>query len=61
LGNGKSAKFAWQMQDLNVAGAAGNAQAATAEKGQRVIDAAARALVDVWLDIDGLPATTIRA
>ena len=29
LGNGKTAKFAWQMQDYNPAGAAGNAAAAT--------------------------------
>ena len=60
LGNGKSAKFAWQMQDLNPSGAVGNAQRATAEKGQQVIDAAARGLVDLFADIDGLPATTLR-
>ena len=60
LGNGKSAKFAWQMQDLNPSGAVGNAQRATAEKGQQVIDAAARSLVDLFTDIDGLPATTLR-
>jgi creatinine amidohydrolase len=48
------------MQDLNPSGAVGNAQCATAEKGQQVIDAAARSLVDLFTDIDGLPATTLR-
>ena len=60
LGNGKSAKLAWQMQDINPAGAAGNAAAASAEKGQAVLQAAAASLVQLWLDMDGLPSTTLR-
>jgi creatinine amidohydrolase len=60
LGNGKSAKLAWQMQDINPAGAAGNAAAASAAKGEAVLNAAAQALVQLWQDIDGLPATTLR-
>ena len=60
LGNAKSAKFAWQMQDINPAGAAGNAAAATAAKGQAVINAAAAALCQLWVDIDGLAGTTLR-
>ena len=60
LGNGKSAKLAWQMQDINPAGAAGNAAAATAEKGQAVIDAAAASLVKLFGEIDGLVGTTLR-
>ncbi len=44
LGNGKSAKLGWQMQDYNPQGAVGNASAASAEKGQAVLEAAGRAL-----------------
>ena len=36
LGDGRSAKLGWQMQDYNPAGAAGNAAAATAAKGRAV-------------------------
>jgi creatinine amidohydrolase len=60
LGNGRSAKLAWQMQDYNVAGAAGNAAAATALKGQILLDAAGRALADLLLEIDRLPASTLK-
>ncbi len=47
LGNGKSAKLGWQMQDYNPAGAVGNAAAATADKGRAVLDAAGRALAQL--------------
>jgi creatinine amidohydrolase len=60
LGDGRSAKFAWQMQDYNPAGAAGNAAAATAEKGQALLDAAGRGLARLLIEIDGLPADTLR-
>ena len=39
LGDGKSAKLGWHMQDYNRHGAAGNARAATADKGQRLLAA----------------------
>lgn len=39
LGNGQSAKLGWHMQDYNPHGAAGNAAAATAVKGQALLDA----------------------
>jgi creatinine amidohydrolase len=61
LGNGRSAKLAWQMQDYNPAGAAGNAAAATAQKGQAVLDAAGRSLAQLVLEIDRLPADTLRS
>lgn len=54
LGNGKSAKLGWQMQDYNPAGAVGNAAAATAEKGRAVLDAAGRALAQLLSEIDQL-------
>lgn len=60
LGNGRSAKLAWAAQDLNPAGVAGNAAAATAEDGQALIDAAGRALARLLVEIDQLPADTLR-
>lgn len=60
LGNGKSAKLAWQIQDYNAAGAVGNAAAATAEKGRAVLDAAGRALAQTLTEIHQLPADTLR-
>lgn len=59
LGNGKSAKLGWQMQDYNPAGAVGNAAAATSEKGHALVDATARALALLLLEVDRLPATTL--
>ena len=59
LGNGKSAKLAWQMQDINPQGAAGDAAAANAEKGRAVVDAAGRALAHLLIEVDQLPASTL--
>ena len=59
LGNGKTAKFAWQMQDYNPAGAAGDASAATSEKGQDVVDAAGRALAALLSEIERLSMSTL--
>jgi creatinine amidohydrolase len=60
LGNGKSAKLGWQMQDYNPHGAAGNAAAATPRKGQALLDASGRALAQLLTEIDQLPPTTLR-
>jgi creatinine amidohydrolase len=60
LGNGKSAKLAWQMQDYNPQGAAGDAAAATADKGRALVQAAGRALAQLLSEIDQLPADTLR-
>ena len=51
LGNGVSAKLAWQAQDLNPAGAVGNASAASAPKGQAVLAAVAQSLAELIQDI----------
>jgi creatinine amidohydrolase len=59
LGNGKSAKLGWQMQDYNPAGAVGNAAAATADKGRTVLAAAGKALAQLLTEIDQLPADTL--
>jgi creatinine amidohydrolase len=59
LGNGRSAKFAWHMQDYNPAGAAGNAAAATAEKGRKLLDAGGRQFALLLQEIAQLPLSTL--
>ena len=61
LGNGKSAKLGWQMQDYNPAGAVGNAAAATTEKGHAVVAAAGLSLARLLAEIDRLPLSTLVA
>ena len=59
LGNGRSAKLGWQMQDYQPAGAVGNAAAATVGKGQALVTAAGQALVRLLAEIDRLPMNTL--
>jgi len=59
LGNGKSAKLGWQMQDYNLAGAVGNAAAATAEKGRALVEAAGAGLAQLLQEIADLPGDTL--
>lgn len=59
LGNGKSAKLAWQMQDYNPAGAVGDAAAATADQGRALLQAMGRALADLLTEVDRLPSDTL--
>jgi creatinine amidohydrolase len=51
LSAGRPAPFAWAMQDLNPAGAVGDATAATAEKGKALIEHGARAFVELLADV----------
>jgi len=59
LGNGRSAKLGWAMQDYNPEGAAGNAAAATATKGEAVLAAAGTQLGRLLREIADLPLSTI--
>lgn len=59
LGNGKSAKLGWAIQDYHPAGAVGNASAATADKGRAVVQAAAQALVQLLDELHRLPLSTL--
>lgn len=61
LGNGKSAKLGWAIQDYHPAGAVGNAAAANADKGAAVVQAAAQALVQLLQELHQLPLTTLVA
>ena len=54
LGNGKSAKMGWAMEDYNPCGAVGNAAGATADKGRAVLDAAAQQLALLLQEIAAL-------
>ena len=59
LGNGKSAKLGWQMQDYNAKGAAGNAAEATADKGRALLDAAGLQLAKLLAEVSDLPLSTL--
>ena len=54
LGNGKSAKMGWAIEDYNPCGAVGNAAGATADKGRAVLDAAAQQLALLLQEIAAL-------
>ena len=60
LGNGRSAKLGWQMQDYHPQGAAGNALAATPQKGQALLQAAAAQLALLLQEVSRLPLSTLR-
>ena len=59
LGNGRSAKLGWAMQDYNAHGAAGNAAAASTAKGQAVLQAAGTQLAALLQEIARLPLATV--
>lgn len=55
LSIGASGKLGWQTQDLNPAGACGNASAATAEKGRQVIDYVAERFIELLGEVADAP------
>ena len=60
LGDGKSAKLGWHMQDYNPQGAAGNASAATAAKGEALVHSAGEQLALLLKEMVALPLSTVR-
>lgn len=60
LGNGRSAKLGWHMQDYNPQGAAGNASAATAAKGEALVQSAGEQLALLLKELVALPLSTVR-
>jgi len=58
LGNGRSAKLGWAMEDYNPEGAAGNASTASADKGRALIAASAQALAQLLAELSRLPLAT---
>lgn len=59
IGNGRSAKLGWAIEDYNPAGAVGNAAAATAERGAQMVQSAAEGLVALLGEIHDLPLSTV--
>jgi creatinine amidohydrolase len=55
LGLSPGGKIAWQTQDLNPAGACGNALAATAELGEQLVKHAAKQLVEMLREVQRCP------
>lgn len=60
LGSG-AGKVAWQMQDLNAMGAAGNATLASTDKGHAVINDVAQQLAHLLAEVGRLPLSTLHA
>ncbi len=60
LGNGKSAKLGWHMQDYNPQGAAGDASAATVAKGEALVASAGEQLALLLKELVALPLSTVR-
>jgi creatinine amidohydrolase len=59
LGLGPGGRIGWQAQDLNPAGAVGNATAATAETGRAIIDHVAARLVELLADVHRFPVSLL--
>lgn len=59
LGNGRSAKMGWAIEDYHPAGAVGNAAAATAANGRAVVQAAGQALAHLLSELHALPLSTL--
>ena len=57
---GGAVSFGWKTQDLNLAGAAGNAAGADAERGRLTFEAAAQRTAEVLQEIDRLPLSTLQ-
>ncbi|GAB2461402.1 creatininase family protein [Comamonas humi] len=57
LGNGRSAKMGWAIEDYHPCGAVGNAAAATAEKGAALVGAAGEQLALLLQEMLALPWT----
>lgn len=55
LGNGRSAKMGWAIEDYHPAGAVGNAAGATADAGRAVVEAAGQALAKLLQELGDLP------
>jgi len=61
LGNGRSAKLGWQMQDYHPDGAVGRASQASADKGRSLVQAAGRQLAALLSEVSALPLSTLRS
>jgi creatinine amidohydrolase len=53
-------RLAWQAQDLHPSGACGDATNADAERGRRLVEHAAQALVSLLEEVDRHPLANLR-
>jgi creatinine amidohydrolase len=53
--------FGWQMQDLHESGAAGDATNADAERGEELVDYAARRLVELLREVHQYPLSNLKS
>lgn len=60
LDPGDKLSFSWQAQDLNPAGAVGDASAADAETGRLIVDTAADKLAKLLREVVDLPLSTLK-
>ena len=60
LGNSKSAKLGWMIQDYNSSGAVGDLSQASADKGKALLQSAGMCLSQLILEILSLPLNTIK-
>jgi creatinine amidohydrolase len=61
LAAGGRFRFAWQSQDLNPAGAVGDARLGTAEAGRALVEQAARGLVALAANLSRLPIEVLKS
>lgn len=61
LSTQRPAPFAWQAQDLHPSGAVGDATAASAEKGEALIEHGARAFCELLADVDNFDVNRLAA
>lgn len=59
LGNGRSARLGWQMQDYNPLGAVGRASDASADKGRALLQAAGRQLASLLAEVSAVPLSSL--
>lgn len=52
--------FGWKMSDLNTDGVAGNAAAATAQRGEKLIAHSVKGLIELLEDVHGFDVTSLR-
>ena len=56
---GSAIGFGWQTQDLNPAGACGNALDADAERGEKIVRHAAAGFIDLLREVDRYPLSAL--
>lgn len=61
LSTQRPAPFAWQAQDLHPSGAVGDATAASADKGEKLIEHGARAFCELLTDVDNFDVKRLAA